>query len=245
MTRDPQFFVTDYWYHIFNRGVEKRIIFLDNKDHERFIFHLFECNNEERVLDTPFSKRKKKIEIEIGSPTSAKHKRKLLVDIICFVLMPNHFHILLRQRQDKGISLFMQKVCTVYAKYFNKKYSRIGSLFQGNFQDRLVEKNEYFNYLFYYILTNPIEIIEKEWKEKGIKNYFKVKKFLQTYKWSSLQDFFNKPFIPFLVDQNAIFEIFGQPKEFEIFIDALLENKTNKILFNKFNEKLFCELSIE
>src|SRR3989344_6026710 len=122
--KKPQF-TTDAFYHIYNRGVEKRKIFLDKDDHFRFIHDLFEFNDEAYALN---------IYYKLPSLTSYEvqprkmSKRKLLVEIIAFCLMPNHFHLLLRQNADSGIVRFMQKLGTGYTMYFNQKYQRVGGL---------------------------------------------------------------------------------------------------------------------
>lgn len=212
-------FVNQNFYHIYNRGVEKRIIFFDEEDYIRFIYYLYELNDKNLIVNTSFSNRK--IKIDSAVPNTAKDQ---LVEILCFCLMPNHFHLLLKQIQDGGISLFLQKLCLAYAGYFNKKYERVGGLFQGAFKAKLVDKTEYINHLFYYILTNPIEIIEPHWKEKGIKNFYKTKKFLSFYKWSSYKDLIeNKPNFSFVTDKKIIAEIFGKPQEFKQFIKGALE----------------------
>src|SRR3989344_2900195 len=116
-----QQFAGDKIYHIYNRGVEKRKIFLNDKDYFRFIHNLFEFNDENPVINTDYyfdSFMTKQ------NSSNKKRVRKLLVDILAFVLMPNHFHLLLRQRKENGIVRFMQKLGTGYAMYFNKKKDR-------------------------------------------------------------------------------------------------------------------------
>ncbi|MEK7095926.1 MAG: transposase, partial [Patescibacteria group bacterium] len=127
----PQF-AQDQIYHIFNRGVEKRDIFVGEKDYFRFVHDLYEFNDEDRVYNSLyfFKREPKSIEVQ---PQYVKKERKLLVDILAFVLMPNHFHLILRQRVENGIVKFLQKIGTGYTMYFNKKYERVGSLFQGRF----------------------------------------------------------------------------------------------------------------
>lgn len=214
-------FVNQYFYHIYNRGVEKRIIFFDEEDYTRFIYYLYELNNKNLVADTAFFNRK----IEIDSGVRNTENMDQLVEILCFCLMPNHFHLLLRQVQDGGISLFLQKLCLAYAGYFNQKYNRVGGLFQGAFKAKLIDKTEYINHLFYYILANPIEIIEPRCKERGIKNLHKAKLFLSSYRWSSYKDLIgNELNFPFLVDRKSITEIFGHIKEFKQFIKEVLQD---------------------
>src|SRR3990167_8816326 len=118
--KKPQF-TADNFYHIYNRGVEKRKIFLNNDDHFRFIHDLFEFNDEAYAQNIYYKLPSMKLyEVEPHKVS----KRKLLVEIIAFCLMPNHFHLFLRQNADNGIARFMQKLGTGYAMYFNQKYNR-------------------------------------------------------------------------------------------------------------------------
>jgi len=111
--------------------------------------------------------------------------------------MPNHFHLYLIALPKQGfgeieknnITEFMGKLCTAYAKYFNKKYNRTGSLFEGKFKSVHVEDDIQAKYLFSYIHLNPIKLIQSDWKEIGINNKKEAVDFLNIYKWSSYEDY--------------------------------------------------------
>lgn len=119
-------------------------------------------------------------------------KGAALVDIGAYCLMPNHFHVLIHEKTEGGISLFIQKVSTGYTMYFNKKYQRSGALFQGRFKAKHADTDEYLKYLFSYIHLNPVKLIEPEWKEKGIIDQKKAKEYLNKYPYSSYHDFIGK-----------------------------------------------------
>src|SRR3989338_7801442 len=106
---------TDIIYHVLNRGVDKRSIFLDATDHYRFIHDLFEFNDENATLNLHYKFNQNSIDIgrQYDKP------RKLLVDILAFCLMPNHYHLLIKPRKETSVSLFMKKLNMGYAKYFN------------------------------------------------------------------------------------------------------------------------------
>src|SRR5690606_36166474 len=95
---------------------------------------------------------------------------KTLVEIGAYCLMPNHFHILLKSKEDDGISKFMNKLGTSYSMYFNRRYERTGILFQGRYKAKHVESDEYLKYLFSYSHLNPIKIIDPSWKDRGLKD---------------------------------------------------------------------------
>ncbi len=179
-------FINDHLYHIFNRGVEKRTIFLDDKDYRRFLFgtEVFNDVNSTINLIRLFNER----HLERHPMSLKKTEKDPLVKIICFCLMPNHFHFVLKQIKDGGISKFMQKLGIGYTKYFNQKYERSGVLFQGKFKSVLINRNNYLNYLTQYIHSNPLELIEPNWKERGIKNYHRAENFLNSYRWMDRDD---------------------------------------------------------
>lgn len=141
-------FEPGYYFHSYSRGVNKDIIFRDHLDYLKFqdLIERFNCKESQRELRrNNFNKTK-------------------IVDIYCFTLMPNHFHILLKERVSGGISKFLQKILSQYAMYYNNKYDRIGPLFQSRFKDKLVDSDQYFNYLVVYIWNNPIKIIKSKYK---------------------------------------------------------------------------------
>src|SRR3989344_4623952 len=96
--------------------------------------------------------------IDVTKEVLVFERRETLVDIGAFCLMPNHFHLLLREKEDGNISLFMKKLLTAYVMYFNKKYERTGSLFEGKFKSEPVREDNYLKYLFSYIHLNPIKL---------------------------------------------------------------------------------------
>ncbi|MEK9130130.1 MAG: transposase [Patescibacteria group bacterium] len=217
-------FLNNNFYHIYNRGVDKRVIFQNQKDHYRFIHDLYEFNNKNPVLNYIQPMRKN---INIENPTSKK--RKLLVDIMCFCLMPNHFHLILRQKVENGITEFMRKLGTGYTNYFNTEYQRSGVLFQGRFKAIDIQKDEYLMHLSRYIHLNPIELIENNWKKNGIKNYKKINDFLENYRWSSYLDFIDKKNFPSIINNDFLMSYFKGGKDYKKFIFELILNDFEKI----------------
>lgn len=144
-------FYSEGFYHIYNRGVEKRKIFLDKHDFRRFLETLnFYRRTPVPVKLSDFRRGKlgiKKIE-----------GQKEIVRIYCYCLMPNHFHLLVQQLEDNGISKFMRILADSYTKFFNTKYKRVGALFQGAFKAKLVEGDEYLLQLSKYIHKNFSEL---------------------------------------------------------------------------------------
>ncbi len=125
--------VNGEYYHVFNRGVDKREIFKTQNDLQYFFKRLIDLNNDGATFTLNNKRSKSSGDITINSDS---HN---LVSIVAYCLLPNHFHLVLKQESDNGISKFMQKLGTSYTMYFNKKYKRSGSLFQGKFKSKLIE----------------------------------------------------------------------------------------------------------
>ncbi|OGI60747.1 hypothetical protein A2641_00380 [Candidatus Nomurabacteria bacterium RIFCSPHIGHO2_01_FULL_37_25] len=183
-------FVEGEYYHIYNRGNSKQKIFLDEKDRERFLKLLYLCNSKKRIdFSNDIVKRKLNAwDFEKGES---------IVNIGAWVLMPNHFHLYLTPKEKTEARLpfrntvtnFMHRVLTAYSKYFNAKYNRTGSLFEGKFKSVHLENDAQAKYLFSYIHLNPVKLIDSKWKEEGIKNKKKTLIFLNSYRWSSYLDY--------------------------------------------------------
>jgi len=117
-----------------------------------------------------------------------------IINIGAYCLMPNHFHILVREKIEGGISKYMLKLLTSYSMYFNKKYKRTGGLFEGKFKSNHVDNDNYLKYLYSYIHLNPAKLIDKNWKEKRVKNVNKLLDYVFSYQYSSLKEYSNLKF---------------------------------------------------
>ena len=190
--------------HVLNRGVDKRKIFIDDKDYFRFIHDLYEFNDINNV-NTTFYKFKK---IKNGNIENKK-ARKLLVYIYAYCLMPNHYHLLLEEKVENGISLFMKKLNMGYARYFNLKYDRSGALFQGKYKAVAIRDDSHFIYIPYYIHANPLDIEFSEWRDRKLKNTKDALDFLNNYRWSSHLDYIGIKNFPSLIKTDFLNEVFG------------------------------------
>ncbi len=205
------------FYHILNRGVDKRKIFLDKQDYFRFIHDLFELNNQDVVHYTfyKFQKFNKNKDTECPCIQKESRKpRKLLVDIHSFCAMPNHYHFLLNPRVENGIPRFMHKLNMGYSKYFNEKYKRKGTLFEGRYKSILIKQESHFYHLPYYIHLNPLDLKFPEWREGKLRNYKEAMKFLENYRWSSHLDYIGKKNFPSITKREFLLRVFGGEKEY-------------------------------
>jgi len=205
-------FVENQIYHIYNRGVEKRKVFMDDKDRFRFIHDLFEFNDQDSVLNVAYYFNPKSMEVEHQYFEKQRKPRKLLVEILIFALMPNHFHLLLKQKRGGGIVKFMQKLGTGYTNYFNKKYKRVGGLFQGRFKAVLVSEEAHFIHLPFYIHTNPLDLI---YGSSTSIDFEKKMDFLKKYRWSSFPDYIGKKNFPSVTSRELFLKFFGDEREYE------------------------------
>lgn len=188
MTTRKQNFVEGEYYHIYNRGNSKQIIFLDDQDRDRFVKLLYLCNSGKNINFRDDI-------VEKGIDAFDFDRGEQIVSIGAWVLMPNHFHIYITPRQrlgaedDNFVANFIHKLCTSYSMYFNRKYKRTGSLYEGKFKATHVESDEQAKYNFSYIHLNPIKLVDPLWRENGIQDIKKALEFLDTYKWSSYLDY--------------------------------------------------------
>lgn len=139
------------YYHIYNRGSDKRDIILDEEDIKRFFQGLIEFNSEEPVKSIYLKNLKKYKFKELSSSTTQK-----LVDIIAYCINPNHFHLILSPLMEKGIEKFMQRIGG-YTRYFNEKYDRSGVLFQGRFKSKEILDDRYLTQLSAYVNFNNLD----------------------------------------------------------------------------------------
>jgi putative transposase len=175
-------FVKGEYYHIYNRGNGKQKIFHDKEDYLRIINLLYTCNSTNNFKTYILNRSKDKNPYLFD-------RGEQLVSIGAYTMMPNHFHILITESKEGGISKFMQKLTTAYVMYYNQKYDRAGGLFEGKFKSAHASGDKYLKYLFSYIHLNPVKILQKDWKEKGIKNKKLALEYLSGYKYSSYVDY--------------------------------------------------------
>lgn len=143
-------YVEGGYYHIYNRGVEKRNIFLDERDSKVFLHFL-----KTYLSPLPTEENLPQRKLKIGVTPKTVYK---LINLLAYCLMPNHFHLLVKQEARDGISQLMNRIGTNYGMYFNKRYERVGPLFQGVYKAVLIDSESQFLHLSRYIHLNPYEV---------------------------------------------------------------------------------------
>lgn len=209
-------FSTGEFYHIYNRGNNKTDIFLDANDRQRFLKLLYICNGTKPVIFKTIQ----------GQSLEKIERGNTIINMGAYCLMPNHFHIIAKEKRENGISIFMSKLLTAYSMYFNKKYDRTGKLFENTFRATHIDNDRYFEYLFAYVHLNPIKILEPNWKDTEIVDQYRAKKYLQNYYYSSYIDYTgDKRIDGVIINKSEFPEYFKNFKEFNSFIDSWISFK--------------------
>lgn len=204
--RDIRISVDEY-YHVYNRGAHKRIIFHDVTDYARFLFLILYFQSAIGFDQVSRCVRRfvKHRVFDIDETDASQIISGRYVELISFCLMPNHFHLILREVQEGGIARYMQRVLNSYTKYYNAKYETSGHLFQGPYKAVHIEDNEQLLHLSAYIHRNPRELPQWKNKERG-------------YEWSSYQDYVSKSRWGKLLSTELILEQFTTVDEYEKFV---------------------------
>jgi putative transposase len=177
-------------YHVYNRGAHKSALFTSSRDYDRFLLLLYLSNTEDPVhVGNLFFKYKGRSSLELLDEVDVILRTERLVDLLAYTLMPNHFHLVVRQKNKGGITQFMRKLSTAYSMYFNTRYRHSGVVFQGRFQSSCIDNEAYFRYIFAYTHLNPIDLIRPDWKTLGVRDKKEVRAFLEEYRYSSFIDY--------------------------------------------------------
>lgn len=190
-----------------NRGVDQRDIFLEQGDYLRFIYSLGAFNDSSPANNTAYGNRNDFVSRYMGT-------REQIVDVHGWCLMRNHYHLLLSEREEGGITRFVRKLNIGYAKFFNDKYKRSGTLFQGRTKKILIERDQQFNYILHYIHLNPLDYLKgaEAWRirsKSGVRNANAALEYLKKYRWSSYLDYVGEQNFPPLLTKDVFGNAFG------------------------------------
>ncbi len=208
-------------YHVLNRGIDGRKLFLDSQDYVRFIHNLYEFNDTASASE---SVRRDIHDSNVGPRRS--HIRERLVAIHGWTLMEDHYHLLISELIEGGLLKFMMKVNVGYAKYYNERYGRHGHLFQGKTKKILLENETHFLYILHYLHLNPLDYFAgaEGWRERDrstIENAEDALAYLDGYRWSSYLDYCSKKNFPSILTKN-LFE--DTPGEYQKAVENYLRD---------------------
>lgn len=195
------------YYHLYTRGVGKKNIFFDNRDYARFLFCMLHFQYDENFYNvstavTRFLNTGSFSSLKIAVPQEDARD----AEIVAFVLMPNHIHIIAREIKEGGIARLMKRALGGYAKYFNTKYKVSGHVFQGAYNAVHIEDNEQLLYVSAYVHRNPREL--RGWKNREEK-----------YPWSSFSDYTTINRWGNLLKTDIILEQFDKKAGYRTFVD--------------------------
>jgi putative transposase len=195
-------------YHVFNRGLNKQIIFKDRTDYSRMLLYLLYFQADVPITNIAYAIKQflQTKEFSFTEQTVKAIIENRTVKLEAFALMPNHFHLMVRELKEGGISRYLQRIEVGFTKYFNTKYERSGYLLQGPFQSVHVENNEQALYLSAYIHKNPCEILQ--WRKQE-----------NNYTWSSYQDYVQENRWGKLLSTKLILDQFETKDMYKEFVD--------------------------
>ena len=199
----------DEHYHVYNRGAHKRVIFHDRADYARFLFLIlhFQSTFVFEQISRYVRRFVRHRVFDIDEEDVSQIVSDRYVELISFCLMPNHFHLVLREVQESGIARYMQRVLNGYTKYYNTRYKVSGHLFQGPYKAVHISDNDQLLYLSSYIHRNPREL--PRWKDIE-----------RMYEWSSYQYYSDENRWGVLLSTEIVLEQFKTKGEYEEFVQT-------------------------
>lgn len=229
-------FVPGNIYHIYNRGVAKGRICKEEADFWRLLQGLCLFNDKNNVSNVlwQIERDRGRLTLNVLKDYIIKQdtNREPLVRILAYCIMPNHFHLAIEELEEGGIVKFMHKFGGGYARYFNKKHNRVGSLFQGRFKAVAVKNEQQLLYLLIYVnVINPGQLIEPNLKEEGIKDIDAVLRKAEEYQWGTHQEYLRKR-NSLIINKRRLIEMLGleSPQKYrELVEDVLRAKKYTKI----------------
>ncbi|MDO8590065.1 MAG: hypothetical protein Q7R69_02235 [bacterium] len=204
--------------HVCNRGIEKRKIFNDGRDYQRFVENLFLLNNKKGKVRT----------VKNIFEAAKLPEREKLVEILKWSLLPNHYHLLLHEAVEGGIIEFTKRLGNAFTKYFNiRNKGRSGYVFQNRAKVIPITDERQYLYIPYYIDINPLDLIPSDRKNMSTRNNRKALDFLRTYKWSSFKDYFGDGAMEQIINKKLFYELFDVKPE--IYEKELLKLSTCEV----------------
>jgi|SRR3989344_6041619 len=217
MRKNP--FVAGEFYHIYAHSVGDLKLFKNDSDYRRFIVTCFSSNGKK---DIPRLDRGSDLNRVWDIRDGKVDPGEKFVDLAGFCLMPTHFHLLVAERKDGNISVFMHRLLVSYAKYFNLKYNRRGHVFEGKFNAKHVNDNNYLLRISCYVHLNPKDM--RGWRKKEHK-----------YKWSSFQDYIGENRWGSLLQTEPVMTQFENKREYQEFVESARNEDLDDLLFNDLN----------
>ncbi len=204
MRKEP--IVTGEYYHVYSRGVDRRATYSDDIDRQRFVRGMIAFDDAQ--------KREFKLSRLRYRPDRSTTP---LVKILCYALMPNHYHFLLQQLIEGGIATFMQRLGRGYTAYFNFQNGRTGCLWESEYKSVHIESDEQLLHTSRYIHLNPLKLFFPDWKVRGVPDWSVAAATLRAYPWSSYRHFLGI-YNDHAIDHSILENLFHGPTDYALFI---------------------------
>ena len=222
-------FASNEYYHIYSRTILNLPEFKNSRNCQRLAQAFLLANYTKSTEAFQYLRNHEKATLQEALEIAQKGKK--LVDILCYVIMPDHYHLLLKAVEDNGVSEFIRKCNISIAKYINISKEKRGPIFESRFKSKHAITNEYLIHLSLYIHLNPLDFIaDKAWRNHELKNWLAQKKQLLKYPLSSLNFYLNQnENNPIISGSEIILDQFKNRKEYETFLREWSEESSNLI----------------
>lgn len=233
MRKEP-FGIGDY-VHVYNRGNKKQAIVKNEHDKNHFLQMLFYFNTE-ITPPNPFQDMRERLRFNLNEFVWPDYwvPCKPIVKILSFILMKNHFHLILEEVVENGIAKFMQRLGTGMTMYYNTRHHETGTLFQGSYKAKVVDKDLYLRYLNVYIqVKNGFELYNGGF-EVAMKDFDKAYRWVTEFPHGSLSHYYGKVVTP-IVDKDLFLEMFASPDDYKDFAKECmtdLESRLGELIFD-------------
>lgn len=214
----------DSFVHCLKRGGRGLPIVRDDRDRYRFIKSLYYLNDvffDEDWYRATYNSQTV-VDERLFNRLPDWPAQRPIVKVICYILMPNHIHLLLKQTTNNSVSTFMKKLGQSMSNYFNDKYQTKGSIFQGAYRGKTVRTDEYLRYVSVYIMVKNAFELFPGGLDAARKDFKRAWKFAISYPFSSLAEYTNDRITP-IVDKDLLGELFESPRELEKFAYDVIE----------------------
>jgi putative transposase len=229
-------FILGGYYHIYSRIILNTPEFKDKKNVNRLLQSFLLSNSTESSKAFDYLRNTENPSLKKALEIISRGKK--LVDVLCYSIMPDHYHLLLRERKENGISEFVRKCNISISKYINIRKERKGPLFESRFNSKYVKDNRYLLHLSVYIHLNALDVLSgREWREHKLRPWLIKKKKLLNYPWSSLRSFLDENHKDLIISgTEIILDQFDDRREYELFLRDWSEDeleRINEVIFEK------------